>query len=78
VCPAAFGTRTAFRRGEQRDRDVLLSDLFAGRQALRHHAEGEQDWTTIAMTNRAWQDGFLAIARTLSGRGRRVSVLAIR
>jgi hypothetical protein len=40
-----------------------LSDLFADRQALRHHAEGKQDWTTTAMTNRAWQDGFVAMAR---------------
>jgi hypothetical protein len=31
-----------FRRGEQRDRRVLLSDLFAGRQAVRD-AAGEQD-----------------------------------
>jgi CHAD domain-containing protein len=52
-----FRNARRVRRGEQRDRDVLLSDLVAGRQALRHHAEGEQDWTTMAMTNRAWQDG---------------------
>jgi hypothetical protein len=33
---AAFGTRAAFKRGEQRDRDVLLSDLFAGPPANIH------------------------------------------
>jgi hypothetical protein len=35
--------RAAFKRGEQRDGDVLLSDVFAGREALRHHAEGAQE-----------------------------------
>jgi hypothetical protein len=39
-----------------------LSDLFTGRQALRHHAEGEQDRLDYDGDDQQGQDGFVAMA----------------
>jgi hypothetical protein len=52
------GFETRARSGEASSATVLLSDRFAGRQAARHHAEGEQDDLADDGDDQQGQDGF--------------------